>query len=146
MRMMPLILALVAAPTAQAETILSPEEFHAYSAGTTLYFNRGGQAYGAEQYFDDRKVIWTFFNGNCQRGFWYQAGQEICFVYEIDPEAQCWHFLDTGKGRAARRIGDDPADDLIVAGQDDVPLSCPGPDLGVSYQPSSDFSSPNRLP
>ncbi|MEM9434757.1 MAG: hypothetical protein AAGA12_12615 [Pseudomonadota bacterium] len=120
----------------QAETIMSAEEFDAYSSGSTVYFNRRGVAYGAEQYLRNRRVIWTFLDGQCQRGVWFAEGDGICFLYDGQAAAQCWHFLETGTGKAARVIGDDPADDLIVAGQDKQPLSCPGPGVGVSFTPS----------
>lgn len=121
------------APAAQAEDIMTPEEFDAFASGTTVYFNRHGAPYGAEQYRADRQVIWTFLDGNCQRGVWYAAGDEICFLYDNQSGAQCWHFLDDGSEKRARLVGDAPEDDLVVVGQDNALLDCPGPDVGVSY-------------
>ncbi|WP_299190920.1 hypothetical protein [uncultured Litoreibacter sp.] len=139
-------LALTAAPvmaqdggnksTPQSENIMSAETFESFVKGTTLYFNRGGQPYGAEQYKSDRRVIWTFLDGRCERGAWYNDGATICFVYETQSEAQCWNFLESGGQKRARVIGADPADDLFVVGQDKRDLSCPGPGVGVSYSPA----------
>ncbi len=117
----------------QSEDIMSASEFESFVSGTTLYFNRGGQPYGAEQYREDRRVIWTFLDGRCERGAWYNEGDTICFVYETQSAAQCWNFLEAGGDKRARVIGADPADDLYVVGQDDKELSCPGPGVGVSY-------------
>lgn len=130
-----LLLLLALATTGTAETIMSPGAFERYTTGTTLYFNRSGAPYGAEQYLDGRRVIWTFLDGECQRGSWYPADDQICFLYETEPDAQCWHFLETGTGRSARVVGDDPINDLTVEGQDEKALLCPGPEVGVSYRP-----------
>ncbi|MCY4335380.1 MAG: hypothetical protein OXC60_12020 [Litoreibacter sp.] len=117
------------------ERILSAAEFEAYTAGTTLFFNRGGRPYGAEEYLPDRKVIWTFLDGTCERGAWFNEEEQICFVYESDSASQCWHFLEAGGQKRARIIGDPPERDLYVVGQNTQPLSCPGPGVGVSYTP-----------
>lgn len=120
---------------AQAETRMTPEQFGTFTEGSTVYFNRHGQPYGAEQYLSHKRVIWTFFDGTCQRGTWYGAQDEICFIYDNQSEALCWHFLNNNGRRTARIIGDDPADDLTVTGQDHKALSCPGPEVGVSFKP-----------
>ena len=119
------------------ETIMSAEVFEDYVSGTTLYFSRRGAPYGAEQYFSDRRVIWSFFDGTCERGAWYNEGDTICFAYETQSSPQCWHFLEKSGERRARVIGADPANDLVVAGQDQVALNCPGPGVGVSYKPAA---------
>lgn len=119
----------------EGETVVPVDEFERFVSGTTLYFNQRGQPYGAEQYFVDRRVIWTFLDGTCERGAWYEDGTKICFVYEAQSEAQCWHFLDTPTGKRARGIGADPANDLQVVGQNQAALNCPGPGVGVRYTP-----------
>jgi len=124
-----------AAPSGD-EVILSPQELEAYVSGSTLYFSRRGEPYGAEHYFADRRVIWTFFDGRCERGAWYSEGDTICFAYETQSSPQCWNFLEKSGQRRARVIGADPANDLVVAGQDQVMLNCPGPGVGVSYTPA----------
>ncbi|MEM6407042.1 MAG: hypothetical protein AAF700_01355 [Pseudomonadota bacterium] len=117
------------------ERIITPQEFEDFTSGTTLYFNRGGQPYGAEEYLNDRRVIWTFLDGTCERGAWYSEGDQICFVYESAIAAQCWHFVEAGGDKRARVVGDPPENDLYVVGQNTEPLHCPGPGVGVSYTP-----------
>ncbi|MFY0692011.1 MAG: hypothetical protein JXR14_08855 [Paracoccaceae bacterium] len=123
----------VPAGAARSETVLSAEEFDRFTTGTTLYFARRGTAYGAEQYLSGRRVIWTFLDGTCQRGLWYPEGDGICFQYEGQPDAQCWHFLETRTGKSARVIGDDPRNDLRVVGQNTAPVECLGPQVGVRF-------------
>lgn len=117
------------------ENTLSPETFEAFASGTTLYFNRHGAPYGAEQYMTDRRVIWTFLDGRCERGAWFSDGAAICFAYETQSEAQCWHILEIAGQKRVRVVGDDPGNDLYVVGQDKADLDCPGPGVGVSYTP-----------
>lgn len=124
------------APSA-SETILSAEAFEALTSGKTFYFNRRGEPYGAEQYFEDRRVIWTFLDGRCERGAWYSDNNQICFVYETQSEAQCWNVLERGGQTRVRVVGDNPSNDLIVTGQDTQDLHCPGPGIGVSYTPAN---------
>ncbi len=126
-------IALCLAAPLSAEEIMAPDAFEAFTSGKTLYFSKKGEPYGAEQYFEDRRVIWTFFNGQCERGAWFAEDDQICFVYETQDRAQCWHFLETDSGKRARVIGADPEDDLTVEGQNTRDLTCPGPGVGVSY-------------
>ncbi len=118
------------------ENALTAEEFETLTSGNTFYFNRRGEPYGAEQYFEDRRVIWTFLDGRCERGAWYNEGNTICFVYETQSEAQCWNILDVNGQKRVRLVGDDPSNDLVVVGQDKADLNCPGPGVGVSYTPA----------
>ncbi|EPX80052.1 hypothetical protein [Litoreibacter arenae] len=127
-------LALLALP-AGAETKMSAAQFDAFTKDTTVFFNRHGAPYGAEQYLSDRRVIWSFLDGTCQRGIWFGERDEICFLYDDQPDALCWYFFDDGTRQTARVVGDDPADDLVVVGKSPEPLVCPGPDVGVSYRP-----------
>ena len=120
-----------ASPPAAAEVAMTPEEFEAYSTGKTIYFRRQGQPYGAEQYLPGRRTIWTFLGGQCIEGFWYAEGGNICFVYEDDPESQCWAFLVTEDGHAARPVSGLPLDDLEVIGETREPLACDGPAIGA---------------
>lgn len=132
-----LALALCLPAPAFAERIMTAQEFSDFASGTTVYFERRGQPYGAEQYRSDKQVIWTFLDGQCQRGVWFTERDEICFLYEGVRQAQCWHFIEDGGTRRARLVGDPPEDDLVVVGQDNRLLSCPGPDVGVSYTPAN---------
>lgn len=125
--------ALLAAP-ASAERALTPEEFEALTAGRTMHFDREGAPFGAEQFFENGRVVWTFEGSDlCQRGIWFanRAG-EICFVYGDSPEPQCWAFLERPDGRyAARMAGEDPEQDLVSRRIDDEPIECEDADIGI---------------
>ncbi|MCB1369118.1 MAG: hypothetical protein KDK00_15230 [Rhodobacteraceae bacterium] len=126
-----LFLVMLLPGTAWAEEILSPEEFAAYISDQTLYFAQQGQPYGTEQYLPGRQSIWQYADGTCTRGIWYPRGDMICFVYETDPDEQCWHFLKKGEVFAARAEGREPAADLDVIWRDQRPIPCRGPDVGA---------------
>ena len=79
-----------------------------------------------------RRVLWAFKGDECRKGYWYAAGQEICFVYEQDPDGpQCWTFHRIDDGIRARFVGDPNGADLSEVAQSSSPLICAGPDVGV---------------
>ena len=127
----------LAATMAGAETTpvtppMTASEFEAYATGKTLTYGLGGEVYGIEQYLPGRRVLWAFTGDECRKGYWYEAGQEICFVYETDPEGpQCWTFHHMGTGIRARFVGDPNGADLSEVAQSPSPLRCAGPDTGV---------------
>ena len=122
----------LSAQSALAETAMTALEFENYSTGKTLFFGSEGAPYGAEQYLPNRQVIWTFLDGQCMRGTWFEADSQICFVYESDPEApQCWSFFSQGNGLMARFENDPDATTLVEVNQSPEPLYCPGPGVGV---------------
>lgn len=127
----PFILWLVLAAPAPALAAMGAAEFDDYTSGKTFYYGSGGQAYGAEEYLPDRKVIWTFLDGECQRGEWYESDGLICFVYEIEPEPQCWSFTRAAGGLIARFENDPDQTELYEVRRSREPLLCPGPDVGV---------------
>lgn len=132
MRALSLVLLLWCGAAQAADTPMSAEAFERYATGRTLYFGADGLAYGAEQYLPGRQVIWTFLNGECQHGHWYEEAGQICFVYEDRPDApQCWSFYQDGAGVSARFQGDPEATELYEVQKDDAPLICPGPEVGV---------------
>lgn len=137
LRMASAALALAAAGAAghavAAEQRLSAAEFEAYVTGRTLYYSTAGQeAYGAEEYRPGRRVIWTFLDGDCVEGFWYERDEGlICFVYEAAIETQCWSFWRGGKGISARFENDPGAMGLFELRQSEKPLTCRGPEVGV---------------
>ncbi len=112
-------------------TPLTGEEFDALTRGRTLYFYSNGAAYGAERYRDDREVTWTFLDGQCKDGHWYQDGPFICFVYDELPDPQCWTFYNSGSGLRALFEGRDGETELYEAGDASEPLYCVGPEVGV---------------
>lgn len=119
--------------TARAEDILNAESFQDMSEGLTLRFSQGGAVYGAEQYLEDRRVIWQYSDGSCVEGYWYPQDDTLCFVYEDAPAPQCWLFSHRGGDFFARVAGvaaGDPSE-LRLANKTPAPLACDGPDIGV---------------
>lgn len=121
----------ILASTAQAQNALSPAEFEAYVTGKTLYFGQGGQPYGVEQYLKNRKVRWSFLDGNCKDGRWYVETDLICFVYEDNGTPQCWSFELTGDGLKAEFQGKPGAGTLYEVNESPEPMQCLGPQIGV---------------
>ncbi|MEM9972444.1 MAG: hypothetical protein AAF762_15300, partial [Pseudomonadota bacterium] len=116
---------------AAAERPVSPAEFEAIVTGKTYTYSVEGTPYGAEEYLDNRRVKWTFLDGECQDGEWYVSGEQICFVYEHIETHQCWMFFMDGNRMMARYAGDPAATTLYETAQSDEPLMCLGPKIGV---------------
>lgn len=110
---------------------MDAEAFDTYTQGKTLYFNDGGETYGAERYLPGQRVEWSFLDGRCKSGEWYQDGNAICFTYEDRPDPQCWEFEKTARGLKATFLGSGETTELYEARQSDEPMYCMGPDLGV---------------
>lgn len=125
------LLCLIALPVAAAETPMSGAEFEAYTEGRTLYFYNQGQAYGAERYKPGRGVSWSFLDGQCKDGTWYEQGRFICFLYEDNPDPQCWTFYKEPNGLRALFEDSESGTELYEAGDADKPMLCYGPDVGV---------------
>ena len=117
--------------TAAAAQPMSGGEFEAYTTGKTLSYAEAGQPYGVERYLPGRRVVWAFVGDECRYGTWYEAQGQICFVYENDPEAQCWTFQQTATGIRAHFAGDPEGSALVEVQEDPDALKCPGPDVGV---------------
>ena len=93
-----MILLALGARVAAAQSPLSGAEFDAYTRGKTLFYGFDGQAYGVERYLSNRRVIWSFLDGDCKEGVWYERNGQICFLYEDRPDPQCWVFTESGGG------------------------------------------------
>jgi hypothetical protein len=122
----------LAATGAVAEDRVSPSDFEALAKGRTLHFTLDGLPFGAEQFFSGRRSLWRFLDGTCAAGRWYDDGGAFCFVYDGDGAPICWHFT-TQHGRHRARLiegGTETGFVLDLAGIDDAPLDCPGPDVG----------------
>jgi len=114
-----------------AQSSLDAETFEALTTGKTFTYGDISGAYGAEEYLPGRRVLWSFLDGRCLEGTWYQTGPQICFVYDDDPGAHCWLFYQND-GRLSAHFGDDPdAAPLIEMNSQDERLYCMGPDIGV---------------
>lgn len=127
-----LVLTLAFCPSiAVSQSAMSASEFESYVQGKTLYFGYDGQAYGVERYLGNRRVQWSFLDGQCKDGFWYEEADQICFVYDDTPDPQCWTFYREPGGLRAIFENDPDATTLYEAQQDDDPMLCLGPEVGV---------------
>lgn len=126
-----ILLALGAAGVCVAAEPMDGAAFDAYTRGKTLFYGQNGQAYGAEIYLEDRKVRWSFLDGECKDGFWYEQADQICFVYEDNPDPQCWAF-SRSNGRLVARFENEPgATELYEAEDIGEEMVCLAPNLGV---------------
>lgn len=113
------------------EVPLTGPAFEARVTGKTLTYARDNQIYGREQYLPGRRVIWAFEGDTCRMGVWYEAQGAICFDYDTYDQGICWEFFDRGPTLAARLVGDEPVNDLILVDETDAPINCPLPGLGA---------------
>ncbi len=126
-----LFLMLLATP-ALADGPMDAAAFDAYTQGKTLTFGvAGNPAYGVEQYQPNQRVVWSFQDGDCSNGVWYESKGSICFRYDFDPEPKCWKFYDEPSGLRAVFMNRPDTSVLYEAQDSSEPLICPGPDLGV---------------
>lgn len=132
MRLISLALIALTAATAPVLAQMSGAEFDALTKGQTFYYGLNGDAsYGAEEYLDNQRVRWSFLDGNCLDGYWYEDAGRICFVYDARPEPQCWRFELGGAGLVARFDGQTTVSDLYELRRSSEPLWCLGPKIGV---------------
>lgn len=131
MRHLGLALALALLPlSALAETPLTGAEFDANVSGTTLTYDYGNGLFGTEEYLPDHKVRWAFEGDICIYGTWYEAGDQICFVYDDDPAPQCWLYFLEGGAIRGRYMGEGGWE-ILESTRTTQPLPCAGPDVGV---------------
>ncbi|MBW4710231.1 hypothetical protein KX928_20785 [Roseobacter sp. YSTF-M11] len=114
-----------------AETAMTAQEFDNYTRGKTLFYGQNGAAYGAEIYMDNRRVRWSFLDGECKEGEWYESADQICFVYEDNPDPQCWTFHRDGSGLIARFENTPGATELYEADDLGAEMVCLAPNTGV---------------
>ncbi|WP_405049019.1 hypothetical protein [Roseobacter fucihabitans] len=126
-----LSLCLLAGPVLAGEP-MSAQEFDDYTRGKTLFYGQGGASYGAERYMSNRRVQWSFLDGQCKEGEWYEEGGQICFIYEDNPDdPQCWTFSEKGSGLIARFQNLPGTTELYEAGDMGQEMICLGPEIGV---------------
>jgi hypothetical protein len=119
-----------AAP-AFADGPLDATEFDALTLGRTMTWSEFGTVYGVEEYLPNRRVRWSAVGDDCKLGHWSGEGEAICFRYEDDPEPDCWIVTQSGSGLLARYLTNPPETDPVVVEDSAIPLSCPGPEVGV---------------
>lgn len=111
---------------------LNAEEFDAATKGKTYYFSSNGSLYGAEEYLDGKRVRWSFLDGQCVEGRWWQEGQMICFAYENNDVPQCWSVKRGAGGGLIVLYENDPTKrELYEVKQSTKPMHCLGPKIGV---------------
>ena len=130
LRLFLLALAVCVSPL-HADEPMSGEEFDAYTSGRVLFYGQDGRSYGAERYLPGRRVEWSFLDGECKQGRWYEEGRNICFVYEDEPEAHCWRFFRGPEGLVASFQDGSGASPLYEARDLGDELLCKGPRIGV---------------
>ena len=119
------------AGAALAADPMDAQEFDRYTQGRTIYYSQLGQPFGVEEYLPGNRVRWSFLDGQCKEGFWYQEERFICFVYDDQPDPQCWTFWDEG-ARLRALYEDTPGQtELFEILDADEPMLCLGPDVGV---------------
>lgn len=114
-----------------AQTPLDGAAFDRYTQGKTLFYGANGASYGVERYLPNRRVIWSFLDGKCQEGEWYEKGEQICFVYEDGNGPQCWTFSLGSGGLIAQFENDARQTELYEARDLGEEMICHGPDVGV---------------
>jgi hypothetical protein len=128
-----ILLCLMSVPPvmARAEPAMSAAEFEAYTSGKTLFYGVDGTVYGVERYRDGRRVTWSFLDGDCREGQWYEDAGDICFVYEDRIDPQCWSFRRGPGGLIARFEGDPGVTELYEVEDTGEAMVCLGPKVGV---------------
>jgi len=121
---------LLAAPLA-AQSVMTAEEFDNYTRGKTLFYAQSGQTYGAERYLENRRVEWSFLDGECKQGSWYEDNGLICFTYDDTPAPQCWSFSASARGLIAKFENNLDTSELYEAQDSDKEFTCLGPKIGV---------------
>ncbi|MFY2826152.1 hypothetical protein [Ruegeria sp. MALMAid1280] len=126
-----LAILLLPAFSASAQTALTASDFDEYTRGKTLFYGFQGKIYGVERYLPNRRVIWSFLDGNCKEGVWYEQDEQICFIYEDRLAPQCWVFTRSGSGLIAQFEGDPAETELYEAEDIGEEMLCYGPEVGV---------------
>ncbi|WP_106607098.1 hypothetical protein [Shimia abyssi] len=126
-----LLTACLAATTAAAQSPMSGSEFESYVEGKTLYFAADGRRYGVEKYLSNRRVQWSFLDGQCKDGYWYEEANQICFIYEDNPSPQCWTFSQTSQGLSAKFENETDGRVLYEVESGGEDMMCLGPEIGV---------------
>ena len=121
----------MALPAAAADRPLTAEAFERHTTGKTLSYASPMGPFGAEDYLPDRRVRWSYLDGECIDGSWYPEGDQICFVYDGLSAPQCWSFYLRG-GRLMAMFENDPSSTtLYETAEMSEPLLCLGPKIGV---------------
>ena len=119
------------AAAGQAQTLMTSDEYEAWSMGQTLDYAIDGAVYGSERHLPGRKTLDAGLGEPCTEGLWFAQGDAICFVYAAHDATHCWHFWREGDQVLAKPVGEDPGAAPREVTVSPTQLSCPGPDVGV---------------
>ncbi|NRB18117.1 MAG: hypothetical protein HRU33_11260 [Rhodobacteraceae bacterium] len=129
--MIPLVLLPLLPAALSAGEPMTGEAFDRYTLGRTLYYGLDGSPYGVERYLPGRRVLWSFLDGRCETGHWYEEAGQICFIYQHRSDPQCWRFSLEPQGLVARFENSPQATELYEVEDLDEEMLCYGPDVGV---------------
>ncbi|NIZ61309.1 hypothetical protein DL239_10020 [Sedimentitalea sp. CY04] len=129
--MIPLVLSHLLPSSLMAGEPMNGEAFDRYTLGRTLYYGFDGTTYGVERYLPNRRVLWSFLDGRCEEGHWYEEAGQICFIYEHRSDPQCWSFSVEPHGLVARFENNPEATELYEVEDLAEEMLCYGPDVGV---------------
>ncbi|WP_238705089.1 hypothetical protein [Parasedimentitalea marina] len=129
--MIPLVVLQLLPASLTAGEPMSGEAFDRYTLGRTLYYGLDGNTYGVERYLPNQRVLWSFLDGRCETGRWYEDADQICFIYEDRSEPQCWRFSLESQGLVAQFENNPQATELYEVEDLDEEMLCYGPDVGV---------------
>ena len=127
---LPLALLIALASPAAAQTLMTAEEFDAWSTGHTLDYWIEGQYWGSERHLSGRQTI-DRVDDYCHAGLWFPQDGAICFQYEDSDATTCWFFWRDGDTVTAKTVDAGPEVPPYVVTTSDDDLNCPGPDVGV---------------
>jgi hypothetical protein len=116
---------------ALSETLMTAEEFEAWSTGRTLDYFDAGTYWGSEQHLPGRRTVDTDGDGQCRKGIWFPEDDAICFQYPTIDGQFCWHFWREGDQVTAKTVESDPEIAPYAVTLSDAPPSCQGPEVGV---------------
>ncbi len=131
MRNVVLLVSFLAQPAIAADKPISPAQFEALVTGQTLSYADKSTEYGMEEYFEGRRVRWSFLDGECAEGRWYAAGDQVCFVYEGVQTPQCWSFYLRDETLMAQFENTPGTGEIYETRRKDEPLQCLGPEVGA---------------
>jgi len=125
---------LIPSPQLHAQS-LTLDEFQSVTNGQTFVFVQDGLVYGIERYLPHNRVEWSFLDGRCIFGKYFEWQGKICFSYneyglDADRPPQCWTFEQGDSGLLARFYDPTRDTEVVQMQRTDEPLVCPGPEVG----------------
>jgi hypothetical protein len=127
---LPALALILASLPAGARTLMTADDFEAWSEGRTLDYWIDGTYWGSERHLAGRRTLDADAEGACREGRWHPKDGMICFVYSDIAGEHCWRFWRDGALVVAEAAGEEGALASVVT-LADQPLACAGPEVGV---------------